>query len=125
MGAVPEADCTAQRPRHGQGKFTSVQTGLIRDLNLDLSMFAPCNQEKAKFQGFWGKNICEVASYLQPRLEELPSDFRRGSDISHGTAVAGTDQPASRRSVLFPKQTAPSLQLQRSLGSPLSAAQPL
>lgn len=72
----------------GQGKFRSVQTGLIRDPNPDLSLPAPCNQETSSFKGLGGKNICEVASYLQPRLEELPSD------ISHGTAVAGTDQPA-------------------------------
>ena len=127
LGSVPEADCTVQWSRHGQGKFRSIQIELIRDLNLDLSMTAPCNQEKASSKGL-GKNICKVASYLQPRLEELPSDLRRGSDSFQGTAVAVTDQPGSGCAVgdqcFSPEQTAPCLRLRYSLGSPLSAMQP-
>lgn len=90
-------------------------------------MVAPCNQEKASSKGL-RKNICKVALYLQPRLEELLSDLRRGSGSFQGTAVSVTDQPASGCAVgdqcFFPEQAAPCLRLQYSLGSPLSAMQP-
>lgn len=58
-------------------------------------MTAPGNQEKASSKRL-RKNICKVESYLQPRLEELPSDLRRGSDSFQGTAVTVmTSQPAA------------------------------
>lgn len=52
----------------GQGKFRSIQFGLIRDLNLDFSMPAPCNREKASS----GKTFAQVAWHQEPRLKELP-----------------------------------------------------
>jgi len=127
LGSVPEADCTAPWSRHSQGKFRSIQMGLVRDLNLELSVTALCNQEKATSKGL-GKNICKVASYLQPRLRELPSDLQGGSGSFQGSAVTVADQPASGCAAgdpcFSPEQTAPRLRLRDSLGSPLSAMQP-
>lgn len=69
----------------GQGKLTSIQFGLIKDLNLDFST-ASCNQDKANS----GKYLHKQHDAKSPGWRGL----RRGGDNSQITASAGA--------VLFP-----------------------